>query len=63
MGVKASSPGSGEIDVFTQAGGAEEESFVEASLLTALFAGVGSFYKCRPLLVLPEPKDKLLVCI
>ena len=43
MGEKASTPGSGEIGVFTQVGGAQEDSLkmsVEASVLIALFAEV-----------------------
>ena len=37
--------------------------FVKASVLTALFAGVSSLCKLRPLLALPEPKDNLLLSL
>ena len=57
--------GPGGRAVFSQGGGVEDslKMFVEASVLTALFAGVGSLWKLRPLLALPEPKDKLLLSL
>ena len=48
MGDKASSPGSGEIAVFTQAGGAQRTPLkvgVEVSVLAAVFAEMGGLCK------------------